>query len=77
MKDLLAHLYFKAKESFAQQAPPEVRGWCLLGPAWWLDCMLARDLKGCLPCMCMIPANGLGFQLATVKHLVPIERSMR
>eukprot|EP00887_Chlorella_sp_A99_P001218 scaffold14.g1218.t1 len=25
VKDIMAHLYFKAKESFAQQAPPEVR----------------------------------------------------
>ena len=25
VKDLMAHLYFKAKESFAQQAPKEVR----------------------------------------------------
>ena len=25
VKDLLAHLYFKAKETFAQQQPPEVR----------------------------------------------------
>ena len=25
VKDIMAHLYFKAKESFAQQAPPEAR----------------------------------------------------
>ena len=25
VKDIMAHLYFKAKESFAAQAPPEVR----------------------------------------------------
>jgi hypothetical protein len=25
VKDVMAHLYFKAKESFAQQAPKEVR----------------------------------------------------
>lgn len=28
VKDVMAHLYFKAKESFAQQAPKEVGGWC-------------------------------------------------
>jgi len=28
VKDVMAHLYFKAKESFAQQAPKEVRGCC-------------------------------------------------
>lgn len=25
VKDIMAHLYFKAKETFAQQQPPEVR----------------------------------------------------
>ena len=40
VKDVMAHLYFKAKESFAQQAPKEVRleacgCTCFGGPGFW------------------------------------------
>lgn len=51
VKDIMAHLYFKAKESFAQQAPKEVRSWSGGRSLWHRErSQCAREVpRSCLP----------------------------